>query len=277
MLHYTNETPESYEAPNPAVDLYNMCKPIAPTGWSSTPEAEDISTPLPCDDSSSSDASYFTAFFFDYQHEMQLQQLQLLEQLMNPAVAGMENTPNAIPATTEAVDQSSIVFDPAKGGDFQRWLQTQDAVSEASTTFHDALDGNIPINTTQQPGVPVLQQTKAQGSVLGPPRLSPPVQNKAPQRYVCTECGKGFARASSLRTHRNIHTGDRPFTCPFKNCGKSFNARSNMLRHHKLHFRTDCGMYMLPNGETTRVKPSSRKLFALSRQQHQKYTTLPTI
>ncbi|AGO13668.1 AaceriAGL207Wp [[Ashbya] aceris (nom. inval.)] len=277
MLHYTNETPESYDAPNPAVDLFNMCKPIAPTGWSSTPE-EDVSTPLPCDDSSSSDASYFTAFFFDYQHEMQLQQLQLLEQLMNPAVTGADNTANTTPTTGGTLDHSSVVFDPAKGGgDFQRWLQTQDAASTAPTIFHDTLDGNTPVNMAPQPNVPAMQHTKGQFCLPGPPRLTPPAQNKAPQRYVCTECGKGFARASSLRTHRNIHTGDRPFTCPFKNCGKSFNARSNMLRHHKLHFRTDCGMYMLPNGETTKVKPSSRKLFALSRQQHQKYTTLPTI
>ncbi|SCU83510.1 LAFA_0D04016g1_1 [Lachancea sp. 'fantastica'] len=57
-------------------------------------------------------------------------------------------------------------------------------------------------------------------------------------KYPCVECGKSFQRPSSLATHMNIHTGDKPHVCPFPNCGRHFNARSNMVRHHRLHFRT---------------------------------------
>lgn len=79
-------------------------------------------------------------------------------------------------------------------------------------------------------------------------------------KYECPQCGKGFVRPSSLSTHMNIHTGDKPFVCPFKNCGKTFNAKSNMLRHHKLHFKTSSGDYVLPNGVMTPIKPTAKQL-----------------
>lgn len=86
---------------------------------------------------------------------------------------------------------------------------------------------------------------------------------KLQPRYVCASCGKCFNRPSSLATHNNTHTGDKPFTCPFENCDKQFNARSNMTRHYKLHFKTEGGTYLLPNGEVTRARPSMRQLVGM--------------
>lgn len=57
------------------------------------------------------------------------------------------------------------------------------------------------------------------------------------KKYCCGICRKEFLKPSSLKTHMNIHTGAKPFMCPYDNCSTSFNAKSNMLRHYKSHFK----------------------------------------
>jgi uncharacterized Zn-finger protein len=52
-------------------------------------------------------------------------------------------------------------------------------------------------------------------------------------KYTCSVCQKLFERPSTLKTHMNSHTGERPFGCPNKSCKRSFTVRSNMMRHHK--------------------------------------------
>ncbi|KAL3230751.1 hypothetical protein RNJ44_01200 [Nakaseomyces bracarensis] len=56
-------------------------------------------------------------------------------------------------------------------------------------------------------------------------------------RKQCPVCGKICSRPSTLKTHYLIHTGDTPFKCPWQDCKKSFNVKSNMLRHLKCHER----------------------------------------
>jgi uncharacterized Zn-finger protein len=46
-------------------------------------------------------------------------------------------------------------------------------------------------------------------------------------------CNKAFSRPSSLRIHSHSHTGEKPFQCPHKGCGKAFSVRSNMKRHER--------------------------------------------
>lgn len=57
----------------------------------------------------------------------------------------------------------------------------------------------------------------------------------------CIREGKPFKAKYKLVNHIRVHTGEKPFACPFVGCGKVF-ARSENLKIHK---RTHTGNIFL--------------------------------
>lgn len=53
---------------------------------------------------------------------------------------------------------------------------------------------------------------------------------------MCSTCGKTFSNARVLKSHMNIHTGQRPYTCDL--CIRSFTHYTALVTHRKIHTNT---------------------------------------
>src|SRR5882762_4527112 len=47
-----------------------------------------------------------------------------------------------------------------------------------------------------------------------------------------------FSDSSSLARHRRIHSGKRPYKCPYADCQKTFTRRTTLTRHQNHHTGT---------------------------------------
>ena len=54
------------------------------------------------------------------------------------------------------------------------------------------------------------------------------------QKFECIYCGKGFPFKSNLEKHMPVHTGIRPFPCPYCNykCSRKDNLKAHIVIVH---------------------------------------------
>ena len=60
-------------------------------------------------------------------------------------------------------------------------------------------------------------------------------QRSARRKYGCPHCDVTCSNQGQLRGHIRVHTGERPYHCPFQNCTRSFARNEELTRHKRIH------------------------------------------
>ncbi|PHH62515.1 hypothetical protein CDD81_7088 [Ophiocordyceps australis] len=59
-------------------------------------------------------------------------------------------------------------------------------------------------------------------------------RDQKPKTLPCRYCNKQFRRVEHVQRHERTHTKEKPFSCAWDRCGKTFGRRDLLVRHEKL-------------------------------------------
>lgn len=68
--------------------------------------------------------------------------------------------------------------------------------------------------------------------LVGPDHGEP--RQPKPKTLPCKYCSKRFRRVEHVQRHERTHTKEKPFSCGWDRCGKTFGRRDLLVRHEKL-------------------------------------------
>ena len=54
------------------------------------------------------------------------------------------------------------------------------------------------------------------------------------KRFKCDTCGKCLASRQNLKEHIYIHSGEKPYKCPYQGCSATFRQGTHLSAHKKI-------------------------------------------
>ncbi|KAJ3295101.1 hypothetical protein HDU79_009811 [Rhizoclosmatium sp. JEL0117] len=138
------------------------------------------------------------------------------------------------PSKRKRASSNQTTDDHESGGGMVSMYHTDDQPRQGQQPYHDYYDQSIYFGQQQQQQMS-HQEISSEADEDHHDALSKQHSNNVvPRRYLCSLCSKRFTRPSTLRTHMNSHTGERPFVCTAPGCGWKFTVLSNLKRHLKI-------------------------------------------
>ncbi|KAK6326785.1 hypothetical protein J4Q44_G00024300 [Coregonus suidteri] len=138
-------------------------------------------------------------------------------------LGGLDLGPLGSPSSTSGMDKT------------YRGAGNQDGMS--GNMNHNQQQGSDPQNPAAKPKRP--RKPRKPKDPNAPPKRrqytprTPRESSNIPRPYLCSVCGRGFARRETLRRHDRVHTGEKPHRC--STCGKYFREAFHLTKHHTVH------------------------------------------
>ncbi|CAG9312378.1 unnamed protein product [Blepharisma stoltei] len=76
-------------------------------------------------------------------------------------------------------------------------------------------------------------------------------QHMGVKRFRCKICKKYLSSKQNLKEHRFMHTGIKPYACPYEGCAESFRQGSQLSLHKKIHQEVIRRFRGIPQVETS--------------------------